>query len=251
MISSQISSTERASCIPLERFARVARLWPNKRGSTAGHEATNIWAEVVEYKGDNILTDTSIARSSPVPSIGKENESKWGLDEDKRQELIHELGSDLLSLNGSNNSPDFPPTRLLNLGLDLVFRQPNSLLPFIHQPTFSAKSTPNLVVLSLCLLGLALLDSKQVKALAFSYLPVRRLVYLTPFISQMVITLRESSSQGATEKCCHQLATPCFGPGSSATLISRLTSATLLLTAWRICLARVLFSLTLPLFRRS
>ncbi|KAI1046215.1 hypothetical protein LB505_009866 [Fusarium chuoi] len=115
------------------------------------------------------------------------------MDEEKRQDLIREFGS-------PGSSVDFLPARLLNLGLTIAFRQPHSLVPFIHQPTFSAKSASNSVVFSLCLLGLAILDS----------------------------------SYAATEKCCSQLATPSFGSEGSAQLVERLASAALLLMAWSI-----------------
>ncbi|RMJ09215.1 hypothetical protein CDV36_011153 [Fusarium kuroshium] len=230
LTSSQFASTERAGSIPLERFAQVARLWPSNRSRLTDDGAARIWIDVVGYRGDNILTDIFISETSPTPSIGKEKESKWGLDEDKRQELVHEFVPDALS------SSKFPPTRLLNLGLDIVFRQPHSLLPFIHHPTFSAKSAPNLVVLSLCLLGLVHFDSKQVRDFAFSFLPA------------------------ATQKCCHQLATPSFGPGSSVRLVAHLTSAAVLLMAWSICppvdkqseiLARMLYSQTISVAQLS
>ncbi|KAJ4149215.1 hypothetical protein NW754_000655 [Fusarium falciforme] len=90
LTSSQFASTERAGSIPLERFAQVARLWPSNRSRLADDGAARIWIDVVGYRGDNILTDIFISETSPTPSIGKENESKWGLDEDKRQELVHE-----------------------------------------------------------------------------------------------------------------------------------------------------------------
>ncbi|KAJ4315960.1 hypothetical protein N0V84_008094 [Fusarium piperis] len=212
---SQTSSSDCASSIPAERFAHVARLWPQTGSSLADDQAAKLWAEVVAYKGDNILTDTSIAETSLAPSVGRENESTWGLDEDKRQDMMREVALDFPPSQGGANRPGFPGTRLLNLGLDVVFRQSQSLLICIHRPTFSAKSAPNLVIWSFCLLGLMLLDSKQVRALALHFLPA------------------------ATQRCCGNLATPCFGPGGSAKLIAHLTSATVLLKAWKICPPRL------------
>ncbi|KAM5353420.1 hypothetical protein ACJ41O_000070 [Fusarium nematophilum] len=155
--SSQLSSTDRASSIPLERFAQVSRLWPGNKSRMANRTAfaSKIWADVASYKGDNICTNVFVSESSPTPVISKENESKWGMDEDKRQELIREFAS--------NSGPDdnglaFPPTRLLNLGLDIAFRQPHSLLPFIHRPTFSAKLAPNSIVFSVYALLLTGID---------------------------------------------------------------------------------------------
>lgn len=164
------SSSDRASNIPLERFAQVARLWPGTKTRVADQAASRLWVDVVAYKGDNICTDVVSSGTSPTPTIGEMNEWKWGMDEDKRQELIQEFLSDS---DSNKEGISFPPTRLLNLGLDIAFRQPHSLLPFIHRPTFSAKSASNSTVFSLCLLGLVVLDSRHVRDFALAYLPVR------------------------------------------------------------------------------
>ncbi|KAG5785089.1 hypothetical protein H9Q73_001247 [Fusarium xylarioides] len=126
------NSVDPVSSIPLERFARVAALWPRNRTHSASQIASKVWADVVNYRGDGIFTDVSISQSSPSSTIGTENESRWGMDEEKRQDLIREFGS-------LSSSVEFLPARLLNLGLTIAFRQPHSLVPFIHQPTFSAK----------------------------------------------------------------------------------------------------------------
>ncbi|KAF5627049.1 hypothetical protein F52700_8532 [Fusarium sp. NRRL 52700] len=223
------NSIDPVSSIPLERFARVAALWPRNRTHSASQIASKVWADVVNYRGDGIFTDVSISQSSPSSTIGLENESRWGMDEEKRQDLIREFGS-------PSSSVDFLPARLLNLGLTIAFRQPHSLVPFIHQPTFSAKSASNSVVFSLCLLGLAILDSSYVKPFTAHHLPA------------------------ATEKCCSQLATPSFGPEGSAQLVERLASAALLLMAWSISsphgardafLSRMLYNRTMNLVKMS
>ncbi|KAF4495760.1 C2H2 transcription factor [Fusarium agapanthi] len=161
---SQVSSNsvDPVSSIPLDRFARVAALWPRNRTHSASQIAPKVWADVVNYRGDGIFTDVSISQSSPSSTIGIENESRWGMDEEKRQDLIRKFGS-------PGSSVDFLPARLLNLGLTIAFRQPHSLVPFIHQPTFSAKSASNSAVFSLCLLGLAILDSSYVKPFTAHY----------------------------------------------------------------------------------
>lgn len=178
--SSQLSSTDRASTIPAERFAQVARLWPNRMGEGSSEKfRVNLWAGVVRFGGDNICTDLSIPEPSSPLAVGDQNESKWGLDEEKRQSLIREFALSSQAhgtvdyQGGGLSTISFPPTRLLNLGLDVAFRQPHSLLPYIHRPTFSAKSASNSIVFSLCLLGLAMLDFKTARDFAVAYLPVR------------------------------------------------------------------------------
>jgi hypothetical protein len=174
------SSNERASIIPTERFAEVSRLWPDKMGASAVNKfAANLWAEVVAHPGDNICTDTSVKGTSPASTIGDSGGSggyRWGIDEDKYQALIDELARECrgggVTIDGEPLTVRFPPMRLLNLGLDIAFRQPHCLLPFIHQPTFSVKSSLNSIVFPLCLLGLAMLDSKHVRHFTNGYLPV-------------------------------------------------------------------------------
>lgn len=169
--SSSGSNLDPADSIPIERFTQVGRLWPNQSlKCMTDDEATRLWADVVAYKGDNILTDLTIAEASPVPSVGRESGSSWGLDDDRRLDLIRELTQDLPGFEGTADR--FPPTRLLNLGLDVLFRQSSSLLQCIHRPTFSAKSTPPLVTVSACLLGLVLLESAHIRPLAVQLLPV-------------------------------------------------------------------------------
>ncbi|PNP80359.1 hypothetical protein FNYG_05958 [Fusarium nygamai] len=87
------NSVDPVSSIPLERFARVAALWPRNRTHSASQIASKVWADVVNYRGDGIFTDVSISQSSPSSTIGTENESRWGMDEEKRQDLIREFGS--------------------------------------------------------------------------------------------------------------------------------------------------------------
>lgn len=169
--SSSGSTLDPADSIPAERFAQVGRLWPNQSlKCMTDDEATRLWADVVAYKGDNILTDLTITAVSPVPSVSRESGSSWSLDDDRRLDLIRELTQDLSGFEGTADR--FPPTRLLNLGLDVLFRQSSSLLQCIHRPTFSAKSTPPLVTVSACLLGLVLLESAHIRPLAVQWLPV-------------------------------------------------------------------------------
>ncbi|KAF4335857.1 hypothetical protein FBEOM_10282 [Fusarium beomiforme] len=223
------NSIDPVSSIPLERFAKVAALWPRNRTHSASQIASKVWVDVVNYRGDGIFTDITISEASPNSSIGNDNESRWGMDEEKRQDLMREFGSHVSGV-------EFLPARLLNLGLTIAFRQPHSLVPFIHQPTFSAKSASNSVVFSLCLLGLVILDSSYVKPFTIHYLPA------------------------ATEKCCSQLATPSFGADGSAQIVERLASAALLLMAWSISsprnardtfLSRMLYHQTINLIQMS
>ncbi|ETS82690.1 hypothetical protein PFICI_04566 [Pestalotiopsis fici W106-1] len=207
-------SSDRAGNIPAERFSQVARLWPIRTAENSAHMTRfSLWSEVIEFAGDNICTDPSNSKTSPSLSIGDQDESKWGLDEDKRLLLMQEpmaIGIDNQTgmLDNRPMNSDFPTTRLLNIALDSAFRQPQSVLVFIHRATFSAKTASNSIIFPLCLLGLATLDSRAAKEHTLAYLPM------------------------ATEQCCTQLAHFQSQAGNSLELITRLISATLLLATW-------------------
>ncbi|KAH8658347.1 hypothetical protein BX600DRAFT_552491 [Xylariales sp. PMI_506] len=211
---SQLSSIERADIIPLERFAEVERLWPNKATAVAAERfIADLWDEVVSYPGDNIYTDTSIPGISPASTMGDSEESSWAIDDEKRHELMLEFtqghsGGFTANAYTEPQNIAFPPTRLLNLALNVSFRQPHSLLSFIHWPTFYAKLAPSSVVFSLCLLGLVLLDSKQIRAFTNLYLPK------------------------AMKKCHTELSQHLLEPHSGIRLITNLTCATILPMAW-------------------
>lgn len=174
-------SIDRARNIPVERFAQVARLWPTKPRPTRRF-VDDLWHKVVAFQGDNIFMGNSISGTSPAPTVDDDHESKWGMDDARREELIqeflmsptrfqlHEGGK--VNDNSVDDSKSMPSTRLLNLGLDMAFRRDHTLLPFIHQPTFSAKLAHDSVLFSLCLLGLALLNSERSRRFTLSYLPV-------------------------------------------------------------------------------
>lgn len=231
---SQVFTTDRADAIPAERFAQVARLWPSKTlKSSSRKPKQDLWKEVVESSSDNIYTEPSALNH--VPNSASRNESKWGLDEGKRQSLIQEFIVDRSNDPGdktddATKDSNFPTTRLLNLGLDIVFRQSHSHVPYIHRPTFTAETTSNSTLFALCLLGLSMLNSRPARESAVIYLPV------CPIINQIShVLLYADDKQVATKDCCARLARFSDLPGGSLELVTNLVSATLLLTAWSIC----------------
>lgn len=170
--AAELLSTERASVIPTERFAKVARLWPHRMGPNAATRLeANLWKEVVAFRADNICTDPS-----PDPSNRDASGCDLAVDEDQRLALIREFAPGRGGKRTSNGSEvpnvTFPSTRLLNLGLGLAFRHPHLPLSFIHQPTFSIKRAPKSIAFALCLLGLGLLDCKQARDFTKAYFTV-------------------------------------------------------------------------------
>ena len=218
---------QQANTFPRERYNQVQRLWPTRK-SFAKAFSQNLWDDVVRHKSDNILSDPSVPESPshPLADYSERQTSSWAMDDDRRLKLIryadmHGLPSPPDSSSGDQHNNDsaqprydgarFPPTRLLNLALAMAFRRFNTLVPFIHQPTFSVKTAPDSIVFPLCLLGFVVLDSEQTKAFAFMYL-------------------------GDALRRCYKDLSQCFGElRASWKTIVTLTSATLLLTTFTVC----------------
>ena len=58
------------------------------------------------------------------------------------------------------NNSNFPPAEILDMALDLFFRDFHPLVPFIHVPTFSAKDARPSLLYAMCLIGMVLLGTK-------------------------------------------------------------------------------------------
>jgi hypothetical protein len=58
----------------------------------------------------------------------------------------------------------FPPAEILDMALDLYFRNFQPLIPFIHVPTFSAKRTRSPVLYVMCMIGMIMLGTKGTTA---------------------------------------------------------------------------------------
>ncbi|KAH6972205.1 hypothetical protein BKA56DRAFT_593823 [Ilyonectria sp. MPI-CAGE-AT-0026] len=202
--------------IPDERFARIAKLWPNKK-KLPWRLIGTLWHDAASHKGDNIFSagpdDGPHARASPGSPVA----FKWDLDEERRGQLIEECSSNRNSSNSLFNShsgagghqsqsgDDFPSAEVLDMSLDLFFRRFHQLLPFIHQQTFTAKSANISVVNAMCLIGLALLDPQNKKSFVAMQLP------------------------GAIERCRVELARP-WKSHDAAELLSALGCSVLLLS---------------------
>jgi hypothetical protein len=59
-----------------------------------------------------------------------------------------------------NGLPASPPAEILDMALDLYFRNFHPLVPFVHLPTFSAQKTHVPLLHVMCLIGMMLLGTK-------------------------------------------------------------------------------------------
>ncbi|KAJ5617931.1 hypothetical protein N7537_003045 [Penicillium hordei] len=167
-------SVDGSDNIPNERFAKVQQCWltpPN-----TGRLINSLWRDIAMSPVDNILS----VQSSHFPRESNFVQgSRCGFDEDCRQRLQAAFGPTTVSghmqspINrniapdtpaSSLNHSDFPPAEILDMALDLFFRIFNPLLPFVHQPTFSAKKARPSLLYVMTLVGMTLLGTKGTTA---------------------------------------------------------------------------------------
>lgn len=171
--SDSVGTPKSGGTIPSERFAKVQKCWVAPSNHN-GRLINNLWQEVAGIDLDNVFAlhpGMSLNGSSGVyPG------SRHGLDEECRQHLQAMFGYARFAgphsrlpehmtypTNASGalvTLPNFPPAEVLDMALDLYFRNFHSLVPFIHVPTFSARNTNPSVLYSMCLIGMIMLGTK-------------------------------------------------------------------------------------------
>lgn len=155
--------------IPNERFAKVQRFW--LAPSNAGRRPTNsLWGDVACSDVDNlfVMPTTNLLDDQSDRLQG----SRYGLDEQCKQRLQATFGQLPPQLHQNNSLsptsldstlrslPYFPPAEVLDMALDLYFRNFHPLMPFVHIPTFSAKKTRLPLLYVMCLIGMIMLDTR-------------------------------------------------------------------------------------------
>ncbi|RDW65044.1 hypothetical protein BP6252_10695 [Coleophoma cylindrospora] len=191
--------------VPSERFARVEKSWP-RRWVKVTKMMPTLWKDLENEDGMNLLSTFSI----PLLPQSSRQDTRRGLDEacKSRLETVFQATNTMSSLPLGNNKdtnavsttesetavsstpPEFPSAEILDISLDLYFRQFHPLMPFIHIPTFDPQTVPNSLLLGMCLIGLNILDTKR--AMVF----VRRLFPLSEVLLQ-----RASAELSAVRFC--------------------------------------------------
>ncbi|KAJ5412387.1 uncharacterized protein N7487_006746 [Penicillium crustosum] len=167
-------SVDSSDNIPNERFARVQQCWlapPN-----TGRLINSLWRDIAMSPVDNIF---SVQPSHLHSESSVVQGSRCGFDEDCRRRLQAAFGP--MTVSGHMQSPinrniapatpastlnhsEFPPAEILDMALDLFFRIFNPLLPFVHQPTFSARKARPSLLYVMTLVGMTLLGTKGTTA---------------------------------------------------------------------------------------
>ncbi|KAJ6036456.1 hypothetical protein N7540_000735 [Penicillium herquei] len=158
--------------IPNERFSKVQRCWlaPNHTGRLIN----SLWKEIVQTHGDNIFSRDYFHLPNDLNLL---QGSRYGIDDDCRRRLqtafaqtsipfsqMQSPMNDAVSAttydSPSKTFPHFPPAEVLDMALDLYFRNFHPLVPCVHLPTFEAKKTHLPYLYVMCLIGMMLLGTK-------------------------------------------------------------------------------------------
>ncbi|UPX16218.1 uncharacterized protein EKO05_0006630 [Ascochyta rabiei] len=173
------------SDIPDERFTKLAGLWPKKREPQWSLIQT-LWTDAACYKGTNLFSEYSPRTADnynnddgsllSLPNNGLQR----GLDDARRLSLIQfmlpNLGTER-DYEWSRNSR-FPTVDTLAVCIDYYFQRFHPLFPFIHEPTFSARQTPNIMLAPICLIGLHLLDPDTTRPFVATRLGSKPIVHV-------------------------------------------------------------------------
>ncbi|KAJ5085921.1 hypothetical protein N7532_010692 [Penicillium argentinense] len=150
----------------------VQRCWLAPPNHT-GRIMNSLWRDIVCTDVDNVFSINVLQPPNDTPHI---QGSRCGVDEDCRRRLQAVFGQPLpfpqmrsphngaaspaTTGSASNFLPNFPPAEILDMALDLYFRNFHTLVPFVHLPTFSAKTTRQPLLYVMCLIGMMLLGTK-------------------------------------------------------------------------------------------
>ncbi|KAK5235465.1 hypothetical protein LTR47_003650 [Exophiala xenobiotica] len=148
--------------IPDERFDRVRQCWPTRKADT--QTRCQLWNEVVSHPEDNLFSQSNednLFAQPDVRALTKDlSASRWKFDEMCRWRVMRSLG---VVKSDNLNAKKFPSLNTLDLSLDLFFEKFHNFVPFVHVATFDATKTPDLLLASLCSLGLVMLRSPAAK----------------------------------------------------------------------------------------
>lgn len=158
--------------IPNERFTRVEQCWlapPN-----TGRLINSLWSDIAMSPVDNVFSVGLLLHPSE-PNVARG--SRCGFNEACRQRLQQAFGQMASSqvrpsinrgispvMPVSLNQTELPPSEILDMALDLYFRLFHPLLPFVHLPTFSAKTAQPSILYVMTLIGMTLLGTKGTTA---------------------------------------------------------------------------------------
>ncbi|KAI1619295.1 hypothetical protein EDD37DRAFT_217809 [Exophiala viscosa] len=167
----------------LELSKRVQKAWPRRRASAVVLAIRNMWRRAAQHPAYNLFSSSGTNAETMHNST---KTSRWNMDDECRARLMSDCDTVLLpaeKYSGGFTAPGsphisvtqeqdveveglspqsptltFPSTETLDMSLGLFFRRFHPVLPFVHQATFDAKTTPSSMLLPMCLIGLSILN---------------------------------------------------------------------------------------------
>lgn len=161
--------------ITIERLAKVQRYWLVSSNSTS-RLMNSLWRDVVYNDLDNLFAIHGLHPSHIQADLLQG--SHYGLDQECKLRLqaafdqtqfvnAHQQPLENDSISQPISLPDFPPAEILNMALNCYFRDFHPLIPFVHLPTFSARNTRLPLLYIMCLIGMAIMETKATTEFVF------------------------------------------------------------------------------------
>lgn len=150
------------AAIPVERLSEIQQHWPTQI-INSNASRTNLWCALWTCQSGNLITDVTLGLADS-PEAG----SRWCLSHETRSRIHLYINSsqDQCSTPHPNSSDiKLPPKEILDVGLELFFRHFHALSPFVHMPTFRPNLAPVPILLSMCLIGIHILNTKAANPL--------------------------------------------------------------------------------------
>lgn len=188
------STASIASRIPRERFSRVESCWPAKNRKSS-RLMPILWQSLIHCDADNILAEVPPGAVHTPMTERERRSSRWGLDDACREILQNavnnaptpmrgvrseSLGDTASSTGGdTTGSPgaegfEFPPAEILDIALEMYLYHFSPTTPILHIPSFSAKTTPRPLLLTMCLIGLSILGTAGASKFVAKTYPVSK-----------------------------------------------------------------------------
>ncbi|SPJ77042.1 uncharacterized protein FTOL_06268 [Fusarium torulosum] len=154
--------------ISVGQMKKVQRIWSRQRPKIPAQITNRLWSDVVKHNADNIFT-------TPQHNLnfGSCQSLRCNVDQECRKRLIQyckDLDSSFGVSSTATDGISMPTLDILDSSLDFYFQFFHPILPVIHKSTFDARSTPNPLLLAMCLVGLSYLHQTQTQAFLIRYL---------------------------------------------------------------------------------
>ncbi|KAK5674331.1 hypothetical protein LTS10_012915 [Elasticomyces elasticus] len=145
-----------------ESFEKVQQQWPIRFDNANGPKPS-LWHSLWTTHARNLIADLTL-----VPPASADPGPRWCLTDETRRRIHSYIVSPLKVVSEAHTAAthiELPPNGIWNIGLELFFRHFHPLLPFVHVPTFHPNAAPIPTLVSMCLIGFHILNTKGTNSL--------------------------------------------------------------------------------------